>query len=85
MMRGDTQIMLFIAHLPWDCDILTGMVTGTQGMWIPLDFTFFPTCLLLSGYLNILPSIALLRFFPTGIIIEIFPQNVKIKNSVIEV
>lgn len=32
MMRDNTQIMLFIAYLLWDCGILTGMDTGTQAM-----------------------------------------------------
>lgn len=39
MMRDNTQIMLFIAHFPWDGGILTGMDTGT---WFPLDFIFLP-------------------------------------------
>lgn len=40
MMRDDTQMMLFIAPLPWDGGILTGMDTGTHGVSAPLVLAF---------------------------------------------
>lgn len=62
-MRDNTQIMLFIAHLPWDGGILTGMDTGTQAM-VSFGFRFPSTPLFLAGCLNSLPSMALSRFSP---------------------
>lgn len=51
MMRDNTQIMLFMAHLPWDYGILTGTDTGTHGM-VSSGFNFSSTPLFLRWLLK---------------------------------
>lgn len=82
MMRDNTQIMLFIAHLPWDCGILTGMDPGAHGM-VSSGFNLSSSPLFLGGYSNCLPGIVLAYSRPPflfGIISEAPPQNAEIKK-----
>lgn len=68
-MRDDTQMMLFMAHVPWDCGVLTGMGTGAHGL--NLTFLLLPyygrLIVVMVAYLKTLPTVALpflVCFFP---------------------